>query len=236
MTGLPPIPPDASAEETCALLEEAGWVAIGAGDWSRALADPTGAWAARLTAFDPAYRMFAEACLAGPPNRWLPRVRDVVPLRRDGYVVVMERLWRADEAAASAFCAALGIKSDSEEEPPVAGPFDDVDGAELVLLRLRIRALLSEGASRYRLWGGADIRPGNVMADAAGRLKLIDPLFIAGKEICAALRDGRADLLADFSRDQLADFLSNPFLAPGGVAHAGRDEVLGWFSRLYGDP
>lgn len=109
MSELPKIASDATAAQACARLEAAGWVQVGAGDWSWAFADPSNAWAARLTPFDPGYLMFAAACLSGPVNRWLPRMREVRPLRRDGYIVLMERLWPAEKAAASAFCAALGI-------------------------------------------------------------------------------------------------------------------------------
>jgi hypothetical protein len=234
MPPLPSFPEDASVGEALAQLAAAGWREIGAGDWSRALEDPSGGRVARVTGFDPAYRMFAEECLAGPRNRWLPRFEAILPLRRDGYVAVMERLWPADRAAAAAFCRALGAVNDSRETEGEAGLFSFADDVDLAALSGRLRALLASGASRYRLWGGADIRPANVMTDADGALKLIDPVFIAGKDICAALRDGRADLLADFTPDQLEDFLGNPFLAPGGVAYASRDEVWGWFGRMYG--
>jgi hypothetical protein len=69
--------------------------------------------------------------------------------------------------------------------------------------------LLADGA-RLRLWGGSDIRPGNVMVDAQGQLKLVDPIFLRGKAIVDALRDERPDLLTDFSRGQLEDFLTIP--------------------------
>jgi hypothetical protein len=233
MTELPRFPEDASAAEALARLATAGWREIGAGDWSWALEAPAGARVARVTGFDPAYRMFAEGCLAGPPNRWLPRFEAILPLRRDGYVTVMERLWPADRAAAAAFCRALGVANASGETEAGLGSFPFADDADLAALAGRVRALLASGASRYRLWGGADIRPGNVMTDAHGALKLIDPVFIAGKQICAALRDGRADLLADFTAGQLEDFLGNPFLAPGGVAYEARDEVWSWFRRMY---
>src|SRR5580692_8675072 len=113
-----PITPDMTAEQARAALETAGWRLAGAGDWSWVLADPEGERAARITPFDPGYRMFAEACLAGPANRWLPEMAEIIPLVRDGYVVVMERLWPPPEADASAFCAALGIPNDTGYVPP----------------------------------------------------------------------------------------------------------------------
>lgn len=216
---IPTIPPTATAAEARALLEAAGWRQVGVGDWSWVLADPSGAVAARVTPFDPAYRLHAQACLDGPPNRWLPRIEAILPLRRDGYVVVMERLWPADEERADAFCGALGIRNDSGYAPPGDLPFPEADD-DLAALRTRILALIDDGARRFKLWGGSDIRPGNVMADAEGRLKLVDPVFVRGLGIIEAVRDGRSDLLADFSREVLEDFMTIPPFQPGEEADA----------------
>ncbi len=211
---IPTIPPSATAAEARALLEAAGWRQVGVGDWSWVLADPSGALAARVTPFDPAYRLHAQACLDGPPNRWLPRVEAILPLRREGYVVVMERLWPAEERRADAFCGALGIRNDSGYAPPGDLPFPEADD-DLSALRTRIQAVIDEGARRFKLWGGSDIRPGNVMMDAKGRLKLVDPVFVRGLGIVEAVRDGRRDLLADFSREALEDFMTIPPFQPG---------------------
>jgi len=178
------------------------------------LADPSDTLAARVTPFDPAYRLHAQACLDGPPNRWLPKIEAILPLQREGYVVVMERLWPAEEHRADAFCSALGIRNDSGYAPPSDLPFPEAD-ADLAALRTRIQALIEEGAGRFKLWGGSDIRPGNVMADDQGRLKLVDPVFVRGLGIVEAVRDGRRDLLADFSREALEDFMTIPPFQPG---------------------
>lgn len=214
MSLTPPISPDATAAEARALLEAAGWREIGVGDWSWVLADPGGTLAARVTPFDPAYLMHARACLDGPPNRWLPRVDAILPLRRDGHVVVMERLWPAAEEHAAAFCSALGIRNDSGYAPPPDLPFPEAD-EDLTTLRERLERLIAQGARRFKLWGGSDIRPGNVMADAQGRLKLVDPVFVRGLGIIEAISEGRRDLLADFSREQLEDFMTIPPFKPG---------------------
>lgn len=203
-----------SASEARRALEDDGWREIGVGDWSWVYADPSDAYAARVTPFDPAYRMHAEACLAGPPNRYLPRVDGILPLKREGYVVIMERLWPADEAEAAALCKAIGIANDTGYAAPpetVATSEDD----DLAALRPRLCALLAEGARRFKLWGGSDIRPGNAMADAQGQLKLIDPVFIKGKAIVEAIAGSDRDALSDFSREQLEDFLTIPPFKPG---------------------
>lgn len=211
---IPTIPPTATAAEARALLEAAGWRQVGVGDWSWVLVDPSDTLAARVTPFDPAYRLHAQACLDGPPNRWLPRIDAILPLRREGYVVVMERLWPAEEHRADAFCGALGIRNESGYAPPGDLPFPEADD-DLAALRTRVQALIDEGSRRFKLWGGADIRPGNVMADADGRLKLVDPVFVRGLGIVEAVRDGRRDLLADFSREALVDFMTIPPFQPG---------------------
>ncbi|WP_210162542.1 hypothetical protein [Methylocapsa acidiphila] len=185
-----------------------------------------------MTPFDPGYRMFVDECLSGPANRWLPKMEGVLPLIRDGYVVVMERLWPAEETDASTFCAALGIANDTGYPPPTPGPAVAPDEADLVALRARIRNLLAEGRARYRLWAGSDVREGNVMADRKGNLKLVDPVGVSGWKIVEALRSGRTELLADFSNSQLVDFLSIPYFGPGREGVAERDELLSLVALL----
>ena len=231
---LPAIATDTGADEARAALEAAGWRLVGAGDWSWALADPTGAWAARITPFDPAYGLFARDCLAGPTNPWLPRMAALIPLRREGHVVVMERLWPAPAAAASAFCAALGIANDTGYEPPDPGPEVAPGAPGLADLRARLQALIARGAARHRLWAGSDIRAGNVMADARGDLKLIDPVGLAGWKIAQALREGNAEPLAGLTRDLLADFLTIPYFGPGREGHVEHPALAANLASLFG--
>ena len=231
MSVLPVIPFDASAAEARALLEAAGWRLVGAGDWSWALADPSGAWAARITPFDPGYLMFARDCLSGAPNRWLPHLAEIVPLRREGYIVVMERLWPAPEPEASAFCAALGIANETNYTPPTPGRFEGEDHPDLSALRNRLQALIAQGRARHPFWV-CDIREGNVMTTGSGALKLVDPMGIAGWKIVEALREGAVGRLEGLSRSQLEDFLTIPYFGPEREGHEQRDEILGWVARL----
>jgi hypothetical protein len=230
MTGLTAISPETTAHGALGLLEQAGWHRIGAGDWSWVLVDTSGAFVARVTPFDPAYRMYAEACLNGPPVRWLPHVTNIIPLRREGYIVVMERLWPANPNAASAFCAALGIRCDSGDVVDSTEPFDWADDPDLMYVRTLVLRLMAEGAHRFKLWGGSDIRPANVMVDGRGQLKLVDPIFLRGQAIVAALRGGRRNLLTDFCRCQLEDFLTVPFFDDDGVSGELRRQI----AVLYG--
>lgn len=233
MRRLAMVPPNASADQARTALEAAGWRQVGTGDWAWALADPSDELAVRITPFDPGYLMFASDCLRGPSNRWLPRISEIAPLQRDGYLLLMARLWPADEAAASAFCAALGIANDTGHPPPKPGPFEGSDHPDIAALRTRIRRLLADGAARYRLWAGSDIRAGDVMADAHGALKLVDPVGIAGWKIVEALRAGRVDLLADFTRVQLEDFLSVPYFRPGREGCEQEAEIRRQIEQLY---
>jgi len=214
-TVLPTFTPDTTADEARAALGSAGWREVGTGDWAWVLASPDDRLAARVTPFDPAFRLFADACLAGPPNPFLVRVDDVVPLRHRGYVVVMERLHPADEERARSLVASLGITSATDAISPDDARPDLADHPEVVDLRRRIEDLLADGARQYRLWGGADIRPGNVLQTADGRLRLTDPVFVHGPTVFESIRDGRADLLGDFSRSDLEDFLRIPAFEPG---------------------
>jgi len=212
---LPTLTPDTTADEARAALESGGWREIGTGDWAWVLASPDDTLAARVTPFDPAFRMFADACLSGPPNPFLVHVDDVVPLRHRGYVVVMERLYPADEGRARDLVASLGITSASDPAPPAGARPNLADHPDVVALRRRIEDLLADGARRCRLWGGADIRPGNILQSADGGLRLTDPVFVHGPTVVESIRDGRADLLADFCRADLEDFLRIPAFAPG---------------------
>jgi hypothetical protein len=229
---LPAVSRDANADEARAMLAQAGWREIGVGHCAWVYADPSDEWAARVTPVDPAYRMFADDCLSSPGNRFLPRVVEIVPLRRDGYIVVMERLWPTDEKIAGAFCTALGIKNESGFGPPTPGAFDGAGHPDFAALRTRVLALLAKGAARYRLWGGADIKAESVMMDTSGGLKLVDPLFLAGKKICEALLAGRKDDLTDFSHPWLEDFLTIPVFRSGGDGESGHAELVEALRRL----
>ena len=214
-----------SAAEACERLRRAGWMGVGRGDWSWVHGHADSPWAVRVTPFDPAYALFAQACLDGPDNRWLPKVKAVVPLRRNGYATVIERLWAAPEPCAAAFCAALGLPNHSGYEiQQDTGSFDPAD-PDLKALREMILALMSLGQARYALWGGSDIRAGQVLADAQGQLKLVDPVFLRGPAMVEAIDAGRPDRLSDFSRAQLEDFLTIPAFTPGSDTQSLREKL-----------
>jgi hypothetical protein len=230
MHTLPNIANSTTAEDARRAFERHGWRLIGTGDWSWVFTDPSETWAARITPFDPAYRMFVEFCRAGPPNPFLPLIESVLPLAREGYVVVMARLFPAAEDSAHSFCRALAIANDSGYAPPPGAPMADSQG-DIAALRVRLASLLADGARRFALWGGSDIRPGNILIDGAGQLKLIDPVFVRGKAIVSAIASGERDALRDFSRSQLEDFLTIPVFPSGAETDALRARVAELFAK-----
>jgi hypothetical protein len=230
MPALPHLRAEATASEAREAFERDGWGLIGTGDWSWVFADPSGRRAARITPFDPAYRMFADLCLAGPANPFLPPIETVLRLVRIGYVVVMARLLPADQDAAERFCRALGIANDTGYAPPQGAALADPHG-DIADLRLRLRALLAQGAERFTLWGGSDVRPANILSDGSGQLKLIDPVFVRGKAIVEAIAKGERETLRDFTRSQLEDFLTIPVFEPGAETDALRTRVAEMFEE-----
>ncbi len=207
-----------SAADARAVLEVAGWTLAGTGDWSWVYAAPNDAVVARVTPWDRAYRLHAETCLAHP-NRYLQRVDRIDDLAADGHVVFQQRLWPADEVRAAAFCVAVGLGNQSgytlEAAPDDVAAFKD--DPEVARLRAIVGRAADHGASTIPFWGGSDVRPGNVMADADGQLKLIDPLFVAGKTIVEAIQAGDRDSLARIPRASLAAFLTIPAFDDGAA-------------------
>jgi hypothetical protein len=207
-----------TAAEAIAALEALGWTRLATGDWSWVLASPDGMQAARVSPWDAAYRMHAEFC-RDAPSPYLQRIDAILPLGALGHVVVMERLHPATEDRAAAFCAALALSGDSDWHPP-----DGVDVSafqtEPAVRRLRECLLaLAERGAQLPFWGGFDVRPGNVMADASGQLKLIDPIFVAGRKIVDAIVARDRAALARLPAGALAAFFTIPvFEADGGGA------------------
>ena len=197
------------------MLQGLGWAQLATGDWSWVLASPDGKLAARITPWDAAYQLHAERCM-GARNRYLPRIDAIAPVGALGRLVLMERLFPAAEAEAAALCAALVEVGDSGWRAP-----ENLDisahaaDPEIAALRRHLAALNQEGARTLPFWGGLDIRPGNVMADAAGQLKLVDPVFVAGPKIIAAIEARDAAALRRLPPGALAAFFTIPPFAAG---------------------
>jgi hypothetical protein len=184
------------------------------------LASPAGDQAARVSPWDAAYQLHAERCL-GASNPYLPRIDAIRPVGALGRLVLMQRLHPAPEAAAAMLCAALVTAGDSGWRAPegvdVGALADDLDVAAL---RRHILALNDEGARTLPFWGGLDVRPGNVMADATGQLKLVDPVFVRGPKIIAAIKARDRAALARLPPGALAAFFTIPPFV-GGAGELG---------------
>jgi hypothetical protein len=168
-----------------------------------------------VTPWDAAYLLHAELCRSAP-NRYLQRVDAILPLSRLGHVVVMERLVPAPEDAAACLCAAIGLRGDTGWRPPDGLDLGGLDvDPDIVALRSQLAAVAAKGAATLPFWGGYDIRPGNVMADTAGALKLVDPFFIAGPKIIAAIVARDREALERLPEGALAAFFTIPPFASG---------------------
>ena len=233
----------ASASDARALLTNAGWQLLATGDWSWVFGSSDEAVVARVTPWDPAYRLHVDVCIQHSSHRHLPRIDDIAPLRGDGYVVFMERLNACDESQARAFCAALNIANDSGYDNPAiskatqpsrpalesqATPSNllrTIAQTELDSLRLILNELLAEGARTLPFWGGSDIRPGNLMCDATGQIKVIDPIFVRGLAIVDAIKRGDSGQLRCVSLSNLEAFLTIPVFLPGAEIDALRQRL-----------
>jgi hypothetical protein len=220
-----------TAKRAIAALEARGWSRLATGDWSWVLVSPDGDRAARVSPWDDAYRLHAELCRR-TQNPYLQRVDAILPLGPLGHVVLMERLWPAAESGAAAFCAALAVPGDSDWSPPPGVDTSAYAGDEaLHALRRELTTMAAVGAASLPFWGGFDVRPGNVMADSGGGLKLIDPVFVSGPKIIAALTAGDRAVLARLPTGAVAAFLTIPVFQDGAndLRRAARD--LGLLER-----
>lgn len=216
-----------TAPDARAALQAQGWREIATGDWSWVLASPDGARAARVTPWDAAYRMHAEVCLK-QAHPHLPRIDAIAPLAGEGYAVFMERLWPCDVARAETFCAALGFPRDTDKAETIPDPSEVAkmaDAPETESLRAILAELFARAAA-LPFFGGSDIRPGNLMCDAAGVIKVIDPIYVAGRNVLAAIEAGDRAALRKVSLANLQAFLTIPVFKPGPETEALRTRLL----------
>lgn len=197
-------------------LEQDGWKQTAEGDWAWVLAAPGVPLVARVTPWDPAYLLHVENCLRHTEHPYLPRIEYVSHLVNGGYVTFIERLQPANPKRATAFCFALGLGNDTEQPNWLTASADTSEffnDRHLEQLHHILKESLDFGEAHLPFWGGSDIGPENVMADACGRLKIIDPLFIRGRAIAEAILNSRADLLRQLPMESLRAFLTIPRLA-----------------------
>lgn len=209
-----------TAPEAIASLTREGWREIAQGDWSCVFASPDGAVAVRVTPWDDAYLMHAEHCMANPGATHLPNVAGIFQLAGPAYAVYMQRLYPVEIARAEIFCAALGFPRDTDKAETTPDP-REVAALSAMPEVARTRAILDAlfvRAVALPFFGGSDIRPGNLMQDAAGTIKVIDPIFVAGPKILAAIEAGDAAALRQIPLAKLLAFLTIPAFKRGSEA------------------
>lgn len=229
------LPPTLTAAEAITRLTAEGWREIAQGDWSWVLASPDRARVARITPWDAAYKLHAENCIAHAGHPHLPRVDEIAPLAGEGYTVFMERLLPVEIGPAEAFCAALGFPRDTDKAQTTPDPADVAALAAapgVASLRALLDALFARAAS-LPFFGGSDIRPGNLMCDEAGTIKVIDPIFVAGPQILAAIEAGDAAALRTISRANLEAFLTIPAFARSPNAAAETEALRARLLSVY---
>jgi hypothetical protein len=203
-----------TAAQAIAALEAGGWTPLATGDWSWVLLSPGGTQVARVSPWDAAYRLHAELCRRRP-IRHVQRIDALLPLGRLGHVILMERLWPAPEEDAAGFCAALDVAGDSGWRAPDGAAGRLHAGLEIARLRDHLRSL-GEAGAQLPFWGGFDVRPGNVMQDEEAVLKLVDPAFVSGPKIIAAIEQRDREALLQLPEGALAAFFQIPPFQPGG--------------------
>lgn len=206
-----------NASEAIAQLAAEGWREIAQGDWSWVLAASDEEVVVRLTPWDDAYKLHAEHCVTHAGHPHLPRVDEIAPLVGDGYAVFMERLLPVEIGPAETFCAALGFPRDTDKAQTTPDPVEIAERAAQPSMK-SLRAILDDlfaRAAALPFFGGSDIRPGNLMQDAQGVIKVIDPIFVAGPKILAAIEQGDGPALRRLPLEKLLAFLTIPaFVRP----------------------
>jgi hypothetical protein len=189
-----------------------GWRLAARGDWAWVYRSPDGARAARLSPFDPAYRLHLRACLAHAGNPYLPRVLSLRDLDHGGQLVVLPWLEASDELAAHELGARLGFPSAAAREQVGAlraqalqlqGEGDPALGQ----IRAILRRMVEDGERELPFFGGVDLRPANILRTAQGQLQLCDPIFVAGRELIAALQRDPEAVARRIAPPQLRAFL-----------------------------
>jgi hypothetical protein len=190
-------------------LAAAGWPELAHGDWAWVHGSPDGEQVARVCAFDPAYRLHVEACLAHPDETHFQRIDAFAELAPVGDLVVMERLFPADEARAQTLCDAI-----ERETSPELRPLMEI-----------LTETAARGARTLGWFGGLDVRPGNTMQDATGQLKLIDPYFVAGPKLLAAMKEDIEAVAKHYTRTQLSALLEIAAFEVNEYPDAGADDL-----------
>jgi hypothetical protein len=187
---------------------------------------PDGERAARVCPYDPAHRLFMRYCERHAGNAFLPSLHEVRDLLGGGHVSVMPWLEEVSDREADELAARLGYPRKARERLGArrvqALEMEGAQDPELREIRTILDELVSEGQRSLPFFGGADLRAPNVRKGSDGQLQLIDPVFVAGKEIIATLR---RDAVAVARRIPVADL--HAFLGLACFEDAASDPAFG---------
>jgi hypothetical protein len=133
--------------------------------------------------------LFVRACRCHAGNPYLPALLEVCELVGGGELVITPWLEPVEERDAAELAANLGFATAAGTQPGShAESFADRDQTPALReLRQILLQLVAEGERALPFFGGVDLHAANIRRDAHGQLKLIDPIFVAGREITAAL-------------------------------------------------
>jgi hypothetical protein len=169
-----------------------GWQLAARGDWAWVYRSPDGTVAARLCPYDPAHRLYLRYCQRYAGNPYLPIIHELRDLEPYGHLVLLPWLEASDETAVHELGARLGFPKQVRSGLAAARSRTLEQEGErdptLREIRAIMRELVAEAERELPFFGGVDLRPANVLRNPQGQLQLIDPIFVAGRELIAALQ------------------------------------------------
>ena len=192
------------------VLRAAGWTACGAGDWAIALRSPAGAYAARISPFDPAGPYNAALYRRAAHTGQVPRLEAEVALEGGAHLMILEFLHVADPGRAGAFHRSVLARA-----PEVA------ELADLV------RSVHADACRELPWCGPVDTNPSNVMRRADGGLVLIDPFYADGPDLYGTVRSDPACVAAAIPSDRRRHMFDLP-LRSSGPPEPGVLEEMRW--------
>jgi hypothetical protein len=228
------IVPGSDHFEARARLEDAGWQWLAHGDWSQVYRSPDGERVARVAPFDPAYSLHVRICLENSGFDYFQSVHERCALAPAGELVVMECLEEADSGRSAELCGALGEVAFLERaatDRELLGWAQRRQGDPALSRAFELlHAGAREGARTLGFFGGLDVRPGNVMQDTSGQLKLIDPYFVAGPRLIPAILSDVEAVGKHYRSTELRGFLEIAVFEkerdePGPVLRQLREQV-----------
>lgn len=176
-------------------LRVEGWNRCGEGDWAIALQSPSGAYAARISPFDPASPYSAALYRRAGHTGQVPHLEAEVALNGGANLLVMEFLFQVEADRAATHHRAIAARA--------------AHVAELADLIATIHA----DAARELPWcGPLDNNPANVMQNKEGVLVIVDPFYADGPNLYAAVLDDPSRVAASIPSEQRQHMLDIPRL------------------------